>query len=117
MIKLSYRQIIDKIHDKSKLADSVIEEKIKQKMDQLSGLISKEGAAHIIANELGVELFADMSGKIKIDKIVAGIRDLETIGKVTNIFDVKEFARKDGSKGKVGSFIIADDTGWMCWIH
>lgn len=111
MIKLDYSQILDKIHEKTKLANTEIEEKVKTKMEQLSGLISKEGAAHIVANELNVELFDDLGGKIKVEKIAAGIRNLELVGKVTNVFEIREFARKDGGTGKVGSFILADETG------
>jgi replication factor A1 len=108
MIKIPYEQLIVKIKEQASLSDEEISSKIKAKMDQLSGLISKEGAAHIIANELKVKLFEE--GKLKIDKIFSGMRSVETVGKITNLFDIREFARKDGSQGKVASIVIADDT-------
>jgi ssDNA-binding replication factor A large subunit len=108
MIKIPYDQIVEKLKQEAKLSDEEINSKIKSKMDQLSGLISKEGAAHIIANELGVKLFEE--GKVKIKNILMGMRTVETIGKVTNIYGIKEFQRKDGTPGKIASFIIADET-------
>ncbi len=109
MLKIPLEKIIEKIKEQSKLSDAEISSKIKSKTDQLAGLISKEGAAHIIANELGVKLFEE--GTLKIKDILSGMKSVETVGKVTNIFNLHEFQRRDGSEGKVGSFIIGDETG------
>jgi len=111
MIKIPLSQIIEKIKEKANLSEEEINSKIKQKMDQLSGLVSKEGAAHIISNELGIKLFEETSGKLQIKNILAGMRDVETVGKIQQIFPINEFQRKDGSPGKVASSIIADETG------
>src|SRR3989338_1785401 len=111
MIKIHLSQIIEKIKEKSALTEEEINSRIKQKMEQLSGLISEEGAAHIIANELGIKLFEAVSGKLQIKNILAGMRDVEVTGKVQQIFPINEFQRKDGSPGKVANIIIADETG------
>ena len=73
MIQIPYEQVIDKIKETSGLDNAAIELKIRNKLDQLSGLISKEGAAHIVANELGVKLFEKVSGKVKIRLLRARI--------------------------------------------
>jgi len=117
MIQMPYGDVVAKIQEKSGLSDSEIESKINTKLEQLSGLISKEGAAHIIANELGIKLFEQVSGKLQISKILAGMRDIETIGKVMQVFEVREFMREE-NVGYVGSLIIGDETGTMrvvCW--
>jgi len=117
MLRMPYDQIISKIKEQKQISEDEIKQKVQAKLDQLSGLISKEGAAHIIANEMGVKLFDKTSGKMKIDKILAGMRDIEVVGKITNIFEIREFAKGD-TLGKVGSFIIADDTSTIrvvCW--
>lgn len=111
MIKIPLSQIIEKIKEKSNLSEEDINSRIQQKMEQLSGLISREGAAHIIANELGIKLFESVSGKLQIKNILAGMRDVEIVGKVQQIFPVNEFQRQDGSSGKVASLITADETG------
>jgi replication factor A1 len=117
MIKMPFDEIIGKIKEKSGVSDAEINSKIDKKLEQLSGLISKEGAAHIIANEMGIKLFDQVSGRLQIKNILPGMRDVETVGKVLQVFEVREFMRQE-SVGKVGSFIIGDETGTIrvvCW--
>ncbi len=110
MIKMPYNEILEKIKEKSGLTEQEIKEKIDTKLKQLSGLISKEGAAHIVANELGVKLFSALGGKLQIKNILTGMRSVEVVGKVTRVFELREFNSK-GRSGKVASFIIGDETG------
>ncbi|MBR9676967.1 DUF2240 family protein [Candidatus Woesearchaeota archaeon] len=102
-------QIIDKIISETDLTETEIKGRIQQKLDALSGLISEEGAAHIVANELSIKLF-DAGGRLQIKNILSGMRSVETIGKVTNIFEIREFENARG-KGKVANIIIGDETG------
>jgi len=117
MFQIPYSDIVAKIKEKAQISEQEIELKVKKKLDQLSGLISKEGAAHIVANELGIKIFEKISGKLQIKDILAGMRDVETVGKVQQVFDVREF-NTNGRQGKVGSFVIGDETGTIrivCW--
>ncbi|MFC1731649.1 OB-fold nucleic acid binding domain-containing protein [candidate division KSB1 bacterium] len=109
MINVPFEQIIEKIKENG-LTQEQIDAKIKQKTEQLSGLISKEGAAHIIANELGIKLVEQTSGKLKINNLLSGMRNVELLGKVQQVYEVREFQTETRS-GKVGSMIIGDDTG------
>lgn len=102
--------MLGKIEEKAGLSRDQIQERIDAKLKQLSGLISKEGAAHIIANELGIKLLEN-SGKIK--DIYAGMRSVEFAGKVQTIYPLNTFARQDGTEGKVSSCMVADETGIM----
>ena len=116
MIQVPLSQIIEKIKEEKGLSEEEINARIQAKLTQLSGLISKEGAAHIIANELGIKVI-EMGGKLKIKNILAGMRSVETFGKVTRIFEVRDF-KKENREGRVGSFIIGDETGTIrivCW--
>ena len=110
MIKIPYEQIISKIKDEANISETEIEEKINQKMKQLSGLISKEGAAHIVANELGIKLFDAFSGKLQIKNILAGLRNVETVGKVLQTYELREFTTNE-RQGKIASMVIGDETG------
>jgi replication factor A1 len=117
MIQIPYGDIIAKIKEKTSLGEEELDSRVKKKLEQLSGLISKEGAAHIVANELGVKIFEKLSGKLKIKDILAGMRDVETTGKVTQVFEVREF-NSNGRQGKVGNLVIGDETGSIrvvCW--
>lgn len=110
MLNLPYETIVQKIKEKSGLSEEEISSKINEKLTQLSGLISKEGAAHIVANEFGVKLLEEFTGKLKIKNILQGIRNLETVGKVTGKTEIREF-KTANREGKVASFVLADETG------
>ncbi|MBN2454134.1 DUF2240 family protein [Candidatus Woesearchaeota archaeon] len=110
MIKVPYENILGIIQEKSGLSKEQIEAKIKEKLDLLSGLVSKEGAAHIVANELGISLVTKTSGKMQISKLLEGMKDVGILGKVIQVYEVREF-EKDGRKGSVGSFIAGDESG------
>jgi replication factor A1 len=112
MYKVPLNEIKEKIISSGKLDSEKLEEKIKVKINELSGLISEEGAAHIIANELGIELVKQTDSKLKIKEIYAGMKNVNTVTKVVKKFDVREFA-KGNSTGKVCSLIVGDETGTM----
>ena len=110
MIKIPYEQIIERIKNEAKISESEIDGKIKDKMKQLSGLISKEGAAHIVANEFGIKLFDSFTGKLQIKNVIAGLRNVETVGKVIQTYELREFTTNE-RQGKVASMVIGDETG------
>lgn len=110
MIKIPLNLIIERIKADSGITEEEINKRIATKMEQLSGLISKEGAAHIVANELGIRLLDNVTNKLTINSILVGMRDVETTGKVTNIFAVNSF-NSNGRQGKVASFVMGDETG------
>lgn len=110
MIKIPYAQIIERIKKEANISENDIEEKINEKMKQLSGLISKEGAAHIVANELGIKLFDAFYGKLQIKNILVGLRNVETVGKVLQTYELREFTTNE-RQGKVASMVIGDETG------
>ena len=110
MIKLSYDEIIARILENSEHSKAELEGMIDQKLKQLSGLISKEGAAHIVANQLGVKLVEKTSGKLQIKNILAGMRDVELVAKVLRIYPTRRFTT-NGRKGQVASLLVGDETG------
>ena len=107
MVQIPFDVIIEKIREKKGLSVDEINDRIKSKLEQLSGLVSREGAANIVANELGVKLIEN-SGKLK--DMFPGMRNAEFFVKVQKIFDTRSFSRKDGSEGKVATVVIADET-------
>lgn len=109
MIKIGFEEIISKIKASTGISEQELRSKIDAKMKQLSDLVSKEGAAHIIANELGIKLF-EMSGRLQIKNVLVGMRNVELMGKVNRIFELRTF--KSGEReGKLGAFFIGDETG------
>lgn len=110
MIKIPIEEIIAKIKERSGISEEEILSRMDEKVKQLSGLISREGAAHIVANELGIKLFETITGRVEIKNILSGMRDVETVGRVERVFPITEFSRESGA-GKVSSFILSDSTG------
>ena len=114
MFNLSYDEIVERIKKEKGLSDKEISERVKAKLDKLSDLISKEGAAHLIANELGVKIFDNISRELKIDKIFFGMKSVSFVGKVVKLYPVNEYSKeKNGKKweGKVCNMLIGDETG------
>jgi len=103
----NYDLLVERIAKSAGIELAEVERKVEAKKAKLSGLISKEGAAQIIAAELGIN-FEDQD--LKISELMAGMRKVNVVGKVINIFPVREF-EKNGRQGKVANFVLADETG------
>lgn len=107
---------IRKIVENTGLQRNEIQELVEGKKKELKGLISDEGALFIIAKELGVDVKEETQNllediNIKVSDINANMKNITLIGRIKNIYDVFTFNRSDGKNGKVGSFLLQDDTG------
>lgn len=107
MVVDNYTRIIEKISKISNLPIEEIERKIEAKRAKLSGLISKEGAAQVVAAELGISFDNET---LKIEELLPGMRKVNVVGKVMNIFPVRGFKTKTGDPGKVLNLFLADET-------
>ena len=113
MLHMPIDEIIKKISDGANLPADKIRELIKTKCDAHDGLVSEEGAAHIVAHDLNVELFKmpDESGsRVTIKDLVIGMRNFELVGKVSQVFPIREF-QKQGKTSQVGNFNLMDESG------
>src|SRR3972149_2914967 len=106
MVDISYEKLLDKISKISGLEKQEIERRIEAKRAKLSGLISKEGAAQVIAAELGVSFDNE---KMKIDELLSGMRKVNIVGKVIRLFPISPVSKK-GKDGKVANMTVADET-------
>ncbi|MEK6830933.1 MAG: hypothetical protein AABX77_02795 [Nanoarchaeota archaeon] len=102
----NYQQLIEFISENSGVSVEDIERKIEAKQAKLSGLISKEGAAQVVAAELNINFEKQI---LKISQVVSGMRKVNLIGKVVEMFSVREY-NKNGRSGRIATFILADDT-------
>jgi len=102
-----YEALVERVCRASGLEKEEIDRRVEAKRAKLSGLVSKEGAAQIVAAELGISFDQE---KLKIKEINDGMRRVNTLGKVINISPVREF-NKNGREGKVVNLIVADDSG------
>lgn len=109
MYKIPLAEIIQKITAATGMSKEAVEAEIKAKMDELSGLISEEGAAHILANELNVQLYQLADGPVKINDICDGMRGVDVDARVVQVYDVREF-KTQSREGKVGNVLVEDET-------
>ena len=103
----NYQKLVERIAQSQKITVEEIDRKVEAKRAKLSGLVSKEGAAQIVAAELGINFDQE---RMKIRELVHGMRKANVLGKVLQIFPIREYS-KNGKSGKVANLRIADDTG------
>ncbi|TFF87475.1 MAG: hypothetical protein EU548_10255, partial [Promethearchaeota archaeon] len=112
---------------KEGFSEEEVTQELKNKIQQFHGFISKQGALFLVAKDLGIKLkspnvngyvYEDIEQEIDYDEFTIPIADLQQgmtnivlLGKVTRVFKIHEFSRKDGTPGQVGTFLLADTTG------
>jgi len=109
MLNVPINLIKEKIIEKTGMDSKDLDDKIKAKLEQLSGLISEEGAAHIIANELGINLM-QAEGLMKIKDLLPAMKNVEIVAKITRKFELRTFENEKHS-GKFAKFVVGDETG------
>jgi len=103
-------ELIEKISQETKKTKDEVRKLIEEKMDELSGLVSEEGAAYIVARELGLNLLASIQRQLKVANLIPGLRSVDIVARVTKIFPPREFS-KNGKVGIVQNIGLADETG------
>ena len=108
---MDFDHILNLIIEKSGATKKDVEKRIIEKQEELSNLVSKEGAAYIIAKEMGLELFEKKAERrLEIRNVVPMIRSLNLEARIVSVSAVREFESK-GRKGKVASVILGDQSG------
>lgn len=102
--------LVKEISEKSGTTEKEVRKLIEEKQDELSGLVSAEGAAYMVGRELGVNLIRSAVRQFKIKNVIVGMRSVDIVSKVMQIWDIREFTRKD-SKGRVMNVVLGDETG------
>ncbi len=102
----NYSNLVERISLSSGVEREEVERRVEAKRAKLSGLVSKEGAAQIVAAELGVSF---ENAVMKISELVHGMKRVSVVGEVTKVFPVREY-NKNGREGKIGSFLIGDES-------
>jgi replication factor A1 len=100
---------MDEAYEKFKgiITEKEFEKLIKEKIKNVGGLLTREGAIAIIAAEHGIDLgIKEKRERIKIKELQEGMNNISIVGRVKKIYPVKEF-----ENGRVGNIIIDDETG------
>jgi len=114
MSLLSADRIIKKIQSvRADLTANSIKEMMEKKIRETGELLTREGAAYMVANELGINVLNDydLDTNLKIGDLASGIGNATVNGRVLKVYPITTFVRSDGSTGKVGRILIVDNTG------
>jgi replication factor A1 len=114
-----YQMILD-----SGVSEKELEKQVRHKENEFGGFMSKQGILFIIAKEYGIyvqssdtseNIHEDLEEELDYDEFLVKISELNEemnqfviLGKILMVYEPKNFTRKDGSVGKVGSFLIGD---------
>ena len=101
-------ELLKKISSESGMDEREIMDRIEEKRAELSDLISEEGAAYIVAKELGISIVKQE--RLDISHVIPGMQNVDVVGRITKLSPVREFSTEKGS-GWVANVTIADETG------
>jgi len=100
----------------SGLSKVEINKLVQEQIDKMKGLINEETALFIIAKDKGLNIeenkkLASSEKDITIGSIDEGKHNINVVGRIVEFIEVRDFNRKDGTKGYYSWFWIKDMTG------
>jgi ssDNA-binding replication factor A large subunit len=107
----SVDEILKSLEKQTDIPSKQLQEMVEKKHKEMAGLLSMEGAAHLVARELGVNV--GISKKMGMKSIVSGMKSVNVVGRIFRISNVIEFKRSDGSPGKVVNLHISDGSSFV----
>lgn len=105
-------EILRWIAESSGMTHEEIQELIEKKKAELGGLITDEGAAFIVAQEVGVDLPQSTPSEAELTTatVAPGMRNVNLTGRVLKIYQPREFER-EGEKNIVQTLLLGDKDG------
>jgi len=101
----------DILSKRTDLSQEQIVALIEEKKKEGRGLLSDEGAARLVAEELLVQTHGMNLGRMQVKNLVSGLNDVTISGRVLLSWPPQEFQRRDGTHGRLMRFILFDRTG------
>jgi hypothetical protein len=104
------------------LTSEQIEREIQKKIQDFNGYLSHEGSVFLVAKDhhlvVEQEFYQELQNKIDYNEFVITISEVHenmmnivVLGKISRVYGIKEFVHKDGTQGRVGTFVLSDGTG------
>ena len=103
---------IKKIVSVSGKTEQEVQSLIDKKTEKFSGLLTEDGAALMVAKELGVELGLEQQSleRLQISQLKEGMNNVELAARIKHVFSPKKF-EKNGRKGIFCKMVVADKSG------
>ncbi len=86
-----------------KMPKEELEQKINEKIESMSGFLTRDAAANILANEMGLR----KEEKIKLNEIKEGANKILLVAKLERILKLQEF----GNGKKMRKIVLSDESG------
>ena len=110
---MDLHEILQRIIENSGMGRDEIQNLIKEKKEELGDLITDEGAAFIVARELGVDILPSTSSKgeqLTTASLSQDMRDVNLTARVLKIYNPRTF-EKDGTTNVVQNLLLGDKDG------
>ena len=109
---MEFKNIIEKIlAQKEDLNENEVIALVEEKKNDFQGLLSDEGAALLVAQDLDVEIEQQESlEELHINDLIPNLNDVTITGRVVDIWPIKEFTKRDGNIGKLTRLVLTDKT-------
>lgn len=110
---MKFKEIIKRIlTQKEELSEDKVQALIEEKKSGFQGLLSDEGAALLVAQDLTVEIEQDERlEELQVTDLISNLNDVTIIGRVLSVWPLREFTKRDGNIGKYVRLVLADKTG------
>ena len=110
---MKFEEIVRRILDENKeMKYEELMNLIEEKKREAKGYLTDEGAARIVASELGVKLeYSRGKRDLEIDDLISGLDDVTFSGRVLAVYPPKSFKRRDGTEGKYAKLEVGDRKG------
>jgi ssDNA-binding replication factor A large subunit len=108
------------------ISEDEIDVQLKEKETEFQGFMTKPAILYLIAKEHGVDVESTENKEIlkhiaediidyndfliPISSVMENMRNIVIAGRIKSVYDAREFAKKDNTIGRVGSFTICDDS-------
>jgi ssDNA-binding replication factor A large subunit len=83
---------------------------VDRKFREYNGLVSRETAAFIVAQEIGLKIEEEVTPELTVSQLTAGMRKVALTGKVLAAGPTDEYTKKDGTLGHVQRLIVQDES-------
>ena len=85
-------------------------ELVERKFREYNGLVNRETAAYIVAQEMGLDVEEETTPELKVSHLAPGMRRVRLSGKVLALYPIQEYTRKDGSTAQAQRLILRDES-------
>jgi replication factor A1 len=114
--RMTLDEMISRIVEDKGLSRKQVFDLIEKKKSLLNHMISDEGAADIVAKELGVKTYPESEDEeltLTVADLVAGMSNVTITGRIIKVNPIREFTDRTGNKSFVSNVVIIDKSGEM----